>query len=176
MGAATSSAAPDGVRCDQVATTTKLKAEYPLTIDTTGRISWPGEVENAFGKTLVFARWLNHCLIAAPEETWLRIAQRSESAEPTPQDMFMQRLTAGAQKVTIDNNGRCLVPRHLRGWAHLDDKGPVTVSAQGNWVEVWSTPKFDAYLDAAMASAEPQIAASMRLGPPVAAGAGTAEE
>ena len=162
MEATTSSVASTGVRCGAVA---EHRGEYWLTIDPTGRIAWPDAVTDAFGPVLVFSRWLHGCLIAAPEDVWQRISSGAAPDVPAVEDLFFRRLTAGAQKVTVDTAGRCTVPRHLRDWAGIAEKGPVTVSAQGGWVEIWSQPRFTAYLEQTMRGLEPQLAAATRLGP-----------
>lgn len=78
------------------------------------------------------------CLLLYPLSAWEEIeAKLVQLPSFDPRTRRIQRLLIGhAAELTLDAQGRLLLPAELREYAHIDKK--ITLLGQGNKFEVWS--------------------------------------
>lgn len=76
-------------------------------------------------------------------ERWLEIEQRlSTMSQMQPEIQAIRRmLVSGAQECPLDNQGRLLIPPHLREHAGLARE--VTIAGVGPRIEIWDTARFE---------------------------------
>jgi transcriptional regulator MraZ len=119
--------------------------EKPL--DDKGRLVMPSEFRKQLGnKDLVLVRWLDRTLALFPQADWLVNASElheglSEAGIYTEDARSMRRLFFSRVKpVTIDKQGRFLIPEDMRRYALLERDAVLL----GDWdkVLIWSHSRF----------------------------------
>ena len=119
-----------------------LRGNHPARIDDKGRLKVP----NGF-RTIVEAQWGSELFVTSvtgesvrlyPMAVWLEIERRLAevpSTHPSKQ-RFLDRVNFFGQTVTMDRQGRVLVPQLLRESAAMT--GEVSVLGQQNHLAVWN--------------------------------------
>ncbi len=123
---------------------------YDCNLDDKGRLAIPaklrsgGSAEGSNGEW-VLAQGLDHCLFLYPIESWQSLAEQVQglAANKSAARKFARTLFAGATEVSLDKQGRVVIPKHLRGWAALERESVVV--GVGRRIEVWAKEKWDAY-------------------------------
>lgn len=131
-------------------TTTEAKTqvflgEYLHTLDSKGRIALPTKFRSQLGEEAVVTRGLDGCLFLYPTKEWHVLADRLAKlplAQATTR-AFVRLMLAGAMAVTIDRQGRMMVPDYLRRYANLKRK--VVLTGLFNRLELWDAEAWEAY-------------------------------
>lgn len=119
--------------------------EYKHTIDDKGRISIPAKFRKALVKGAVVTRGLDTSLFLFPKEEWGKLAEKLASL-PLGQSnsrAFARLMLAGAMDVSVDKQGRIVLPEYLRGYAKL--KKSVVLAGLYNRLELWDENNWKAY-------------------------------
>jgi MraZ protein len=119
--------------------------EYKHTIDEKGRLAIPVKFRKALSKGAVVTRGLDTSLFLFPKEEWGKLAEKLASL-PLGQSnsrAFARLMLAGAMDVSLDKQGRVVLPEYLREYALLA-KG-VVVAGLYNRLEVWDEDKWTTY-------------------------------
>jgi MraZ protein len=122
-----------------------LVGEYYYAIDNKGRLAIPPKFREHLGKEIVVSRGLERCLWIYPKKEWeswaeklmkLPLAQANTRA-------FVRLMLAGAHNVSIDGQGRILIPESLRQYA-LSGKRVAVIGLYSR-IEVWDAEKWQNY-------------------------------
>lgn len=122
-----------------------LIGEYKHTIDEKNRMSFPIKFRKEMGKTVVVTPGLDKCLFIFTLKEWSRIASRLSEASMLSSDnrSFNRYLLGGATEVSVDPQGRILIPDFLKDRAGL--AGKVAVVGVHTRVELWDQSSWDTY-------------------------------
>jgi len=122
------------------------------TLDPKGRMALPARfreamVERCAGNVVVTIDTREKCLLMYPLPEWEIVQRKLESLSNIgDRARLIQRLLIGhATDIELDANGRLLLPQMLRSFADLDRK--LVLVGQGNKIEIWSEPRWQARMD-----------------------------
>ena len=122
-----------------------LLGEYNHTMDSKGRVAIPAKFKDALGIGTIITRGLDNCLFLFATKEWEALAAKLV-ALPLAQAnsrAFVRLMLAGAMDVSLDNQGRILIPDYLRKYA--DIKKDVTIAGLHSRAEVWDTERWQEY-------------------------------
>ncbi len=119
--------------------------EYKHSLDDKGRIAIPKKFRKRLAKGAVVTRGLDTSLFLFPKEEWDKLAEKLASL-PLGQSnsrAFARLMLAGAMDVSMDKQGRVVLPEYLRTYATLKKK--TIVAGLFNRIEIWDETKWRAY-------------------------------
>jgi MraZ protein len=122
-----------------------LLGEYNHTLDTKGRMAIPAKFRDKLTAGAIITRGIDNCLFVFANVEWEELAKKL-IALPLAQSnsrAFVRLMLAGATDVTLDVQGRILIPDYLRKYAGL--KKDVTVAGLYNRIEVWDRDSWNVY-------------------------------
>jgi MraZ protein len=123
-----------------------FRGRHDHAIDKKGRLSIPAgfrvEIQRRSEKPPVLTTDQG-CLVLRPYDVWEEFERHLLSADPLqPEAQSLKRFfLANSEDAPIDSQGRILIPKHLRGHAHLERD--VTVAGVGTSIELWNTASFE---------------------------------
>lgn len=111
---------------------------YNHTIDPKGRLSIPSKYREILGEEFVVSKGMDGCLFVYANEEWKVFEAKLASLPLINQEarQFARFFLSGAQYVTVDKQGRILMPQDLREFAGLEKD--VVLAGMGSRIEVWS--------------------------------------
>jgi MraZ protein len=119
-----------------------LRGNHPARVDDKGRLKVPNGfrtlVEQQYGSELFVTSVTGEYVRVYPMAVWLEIERRLAevpSANPSKQ-RFLDRVNFFGQSVTLDKQGRVLLPQLLRESAAMS--GEVSVLGLQNHLAVWN--------------------------------------
>lgn len=119
--------------------------EYQHSVDEKGRMAIPAKFRRTLAKGAIVTRGLDRCLFLYPVNAWKELAQKLV-ALPLSQSKsraFARLMLAGAMDVTLDRQGRVVLPEYLREYSNLTKK--VTVAGLYNRLEIWDDGAWKKY-------------------------------
>ncbi len=119
--------------------------EYKHSVDEKGRLAIPKKFRKDLAKGAVVTRGLDTSLFLFPKEEWGKLAQKLAGL-PLGQSnsrAFARLMLAGAMDVTLDKQGRVVLPEYLRKYASL--KKSVVVAGLWGRIEIWDEDTWNAY-------------------------------
>jgi MraZ protein len=119
--------------------------EYKHSIDDKGRLAIPTKFRKDLAKGAVVTRGLDTSLFLFPKEEWGKLAEKLASL-PLGQSnsrAFARLMLAGAMDVSIDKQGRVVLPEYLRSYASLSKKA--IVAGLYNRLEIWDEDNWNTY-------------------------------
>ena len=124
--------------------------EFQHTLDPKGRVILPSAFREQLKEGLVMTVGLDHCVAVYPVADWQRVAAGLRSLRTTDarERRFARMLMSFAQPGSLDRQGRITLPARLRDYANLSKD--LSVVGNDSRVELWDTPKWQVYRDAAM--------------------------
>ncbi len=119
--------------------------EYQHTIDVKGRLAVPTKFRKQLAKGAVVTRGLDNCLFLYTKEEWHVLAQKLSQLPISQANSraFARLMLAGAMDVSVDKQGRILIPDYLRSFASMKKK--VVVTGLFNRLEIWDQSAWDKY-------------------------------
>jgi len=119
--------------------------EYQHTLDEKGRIAIPVKFRRELERGAVVTRGLDHCLTIYTAEEWQKLATRLADLPMGSANTraFARLMLAGAMDVSVDAQGRVMVPDYLRSYATLGKK--VVLAGLYNRLEVWDSGKWEEF-------------------------------
>lgn len=119
--------------------------EYAHSIDEKGRIAIPAKFRPLLSKGAVVTRGLDHCLFLYTLEEWKKLAEKLASLPISQKNTraFARMMLAGAMDVTVDRQGRLMLPEYLRTYAGILKK--VVVAGLYNRLELWDESAWKIY-------------------------------
>lgn len=122
-----------------------LLGEYNHTLDSKGRMAIPAKFKDILGAGAIITRGLDNCLFVFAPKEWQLLVEKL-TALPLAQAnsrAFVRLMLAGAVDVSLDNQGRILIPDYLRKYADL--KKDVTIAGLHSRAEIWDTERWQEY-------------------------------
>lgn len=118
---------------------------YQHNIDAKGRVIIPAKFREELGESFYVTMGINNCLFVLSKEQWDLFLDKLASQPISTATDIVRFFCAGATEAVPNAQGRILLPEHLRKYAGIDKD--VTVIGSGNRVEIWSTDKWNEYLE-----------------------------
>ena len=117
---------------------------YNHTIDPKGRLSIPSKYREILGDEFVVSKGMDGCLFVYADEDWKAFEAKLASLPLVNEEarQFARFFLSGAQYVTVDKQGRILMPQDLRDFAGLEKD--VVLAGTGGRIEIWSLEKWNA--------------------------------
>ncbi len=131
-----------------------LLGEFQHSLDTKGRMAVPAKFRDKLTAGAIITRGIDNCLFVFAHPEWEQLAAKL-IALPLAQAnsrAFVRLMLAGATDVTLDNQGRILVPDYLRKYAGL--KKDVIVAGLYNRIEIWDEDSWATYKTKTESSSE----------------------
>ena len=119
--------------------------EYNHNIDEKGRLAVPKKFRTALEKGAVVTRGMDNCLFLYTKDEWKVLADKLASLPFSQANAraFARLMLAGAMDVSIDKQGRIMLPEYLRTFAGM--KKEVTVAGLYNRLELWDKEAWNSY-------------------------------
>lgn len=113
------------------------------TIDPKGRLSIPSKYREILGDEFVVSRGMDGCLFVYAIDAWKAFEEKLASLPLINVEarQFARFFLSGAQYVTVDKQGRILMPQDLREFAGLEKD--VVLAGMGGRIEIWSLDKWN---------------------------------
>jgi len=111
--------------------------EFSHQLDKKGRLIIPARYRQRLSTGAILTRGIDHNLVVYPHGVWKSLStQISEMSIANPTARALRRLVfSGAIELTLDRQGRILIPNHLREYASLD--GEALVIGMETFIEIW---------------------------------------
>ena len=119
--------------------------EYSHNLDSKGRLAVPAKFRARLKEGAVVTKGLDDCLFLYPKKQWRKVADKLANL-PISQAKaraFSRLMLAGAMDVSVDRQGRIILPDYLRKFGGVDKK--VIVAGLYNRVEIWDQLKWNKY-------------------------------
>ena len=120
---------------------------YNHTIDPKGRLSIPSKYREILGDEFVVSKGMDGCLFVYANDAWQAFEEKLASLPLINREarQFARFFLSGAQYVTVDKQGRILMPQDLREFAGLEKD--VVLAGAGGRIEIWSLEKWNENTD-----------------------------
>ncbi len=117
--------------------------EYRSKITEKKRVSLPKKFRNELGEDLILTRGYEDSLIIVNKGMWEKIAGEVMNGSFINRNIrdTSRFLVGGAKEITLDSQGRFLIPDAL--FEHADLKTDVVFIGLVNWIEVWDKQKWE---------------------------------
>ena len=118
--------------------------EYQHTVDQKGRLAIPAKFREELAEGAVVTRGLDKCLVIYPGSEWASLAERvSRLPQTQPNVRTLSRLLfSGAVDLSLDSQGRTILPQYLRTYAGI--AANVAVIGLYQRIEVWGLEEWNA--------------------------------
>ena len=115
-------------------------------VDTKGRIVLPAKFREELGESFIIARGFgNACIQAMSAEQFGKLSAKIMEL-PADKAMALQyTFTATAVEVSPNASGRVMIPQTLREFAGIE--GDALVIGMNNRIEIWSSKRFEQFVD-----------------------------
>ncbi len=126
--------------------------EYHHSLDEKGRLAIPVKFRNEFKQGAVVTRGLDNSLFLYTKKEWGKLAEKL-AALPISQSKsraFARLMLAGAMDVSLDKQGRIVLPDYLRSYAKINKKA--VIAGLYNRLEIWSEENWESYRQGAEAN------------------------
>lgn len=119
--------------------------EYTHNLDDKGRLAIPKKFRAALSKGAVVTRGLDNCLFLYTKAEWKQLAEKLANLPFAQANTraFARLMLAGAMDVSLDKQGRVVLPEYLRSFASL--KKGIAVAGLYNRLELWDQDEWEAY-------------------------------
>ena len=119
--------------------------EYSHNLDEKGRLAVPKKFRTALTKGAVVTRGLDNCLFLYTKAEWKILAGKLASLpfSQAKSRAFARLMLAGAMDVSIDKQGRIIIPEYLRTFAGLSKE--IIVAGLYNRLELWDQKAWSQY-------------------------------
>lgn len=119
--------------------------EFKHNIDTKGRIAVPAKFRANLTGGAIITRGIDHCLFVLTSRDWEKLAEKLVALPLSQANSraFVRLMLSGATDVSLDSQGRILVPDYLRKYAGLSKEAKVT--GVYNRIEIWDSKAWADY-------------------------------
>ena len=111
--------------------------EYSHVIDDKGRLALPAKFRAKLADGVIATRGIDNCLFLYTRQEWETLAEKLAALPITSKNTraFSRLMLAGAMDLSMDRQGRVVLPEYLRGYAKL--KKNVVVAGLYGRLELW---------------------------------------
>lgn len=122
-----------------------LIGEYTHTLDEKNRMSLPVKFRKEIGNSVVIAPGLDNCLSLFTTKEWQKISSKLSDSSMLASDnrSFSRFMFGQAVDISVDSQGRILIPENLKNRSKLSSK--VVVIGVQNRVEIWNEEAWNNY-------------------------------
>jgi len=122
--------------------------EYQHSIDEKGRMALPAKFRSELKRGAIVTRGLDNCLFVYTATAWKELVAKISTLPLSQQKSraFSRLMLAGAMDVSLDGQGRILIPEYLRQFASL--KKTTVVAGLYNRLEIWDKDNWEEYKQA----------------------------
>lgn len=122
-----------------------LIGEYTHTLDEKNRMSLPVKFRKEIGNSIVIAPGLDNCLSIFTIKEWQKISSKLSNSSMLASDnrSFSRFMFGQAVVVSVDSQGRILIPENLKNRSKLSSK--VVVIGVQNRAEIWNEKAWKDY-------------------------------
>lgn len=120
-------------------------------IDAKGRVSVPAQfraslVNENFSGVVLYESFINDCVEGCDIERIKKLSESIDNLDPFSEerDAFATAVLGGSVQLTIDADGRIILPESLLKKAQL--KGSAVFIGKGSTFEIWQPEKFEEYM------------------------------
>ncbi len=119
--------------------------EYNHTLDDKGRLAIPAKFRAKLADGAVVTKGLDGCLFLYTNQEWQTLATKLANLPFAQANTraFSRLMLGGAMDVTLDKQGRIILPDYLRQFATLKKK--VIVAGLYNRLEIWDEDAWSVY-------------------------------
>ena len=117
-----------------------MYGSYQHTLESKGRLFIPAKMRDELGEAFYVTISPERCLTAYTEEGWQDLVRRVKQL-PKMDQYKIRPLFAQAERCELDNQGRILLPLHLRDHAGLTKN--VTIVGQIDEAQLWDTDTYE---------------------------------
>lgn len=105
----------------------------------------PSKFRNFFKDGAIITKGLDNCLFIYTAKEWNKLVEKLASLpiSQAKSRAFARLMLAGAMDVTLDKQGRMILPDYLKTFALLDKK--IVLAGLYNRLEVWDEKKWSKY-------------------------------
>lgn len=129
-----------------------LLGEYDCKLDAKGRMMLPAGLKKQLTDVIHEGFVINRdmfdaCLILYPMAQWFQVSGEINKLNRfvAKNALFIRKFNNGATKIELDSSGRLLIPAQLAAYADLNKD--VTVTGNGDRIEIWSKARYKAMLN-----------------------------
>jgi len=125
-----------------------LIGEFTHSIDKKNRTSLPARFKGEMGDRIVITKGIETCLSVYTIDSWQKLTEKLNtlSITKTNERKFKRNLLSGAIEVSIDKQGRVLIPANLCSFAGINQDEKLVWAGVGDNAEIWSESKWQDYL------------------------------
>jgi MraZ protein len=112
---------------------------YLVSVTSGKRTSIPSVFRQKLGQSIILAKWYENCLVLVRTDSWSALLERITGGEKMIIEPIRQTehfIFASAYEVTVDDQGRIVLPDRLVSYASLGDQ--VYFLGIGDRVEIWN--------------------------------------
>jgi MraZ protein len=127
---------------------TMFLGEHEHTLDDKGRITLPAKFRDSFPEGLVLTRGMDGCVYAYAKGDWTaNVASRLAALDSLSRDdrMIQRHFFSGAAEVTLDRQGRIMMPGALA--AHAKLQRDVVIAGVFDHLEIWDRAAWRSQLE-----------------------------
>lgn len=119
--------------------------EYQHAIDSKNRMIIPSKFREELGIAFILTKGLDGCLYAYTMDEWKVLETKLKKLPLTNRNAraFVRFFFSGANEISVDKQGRALVPQNLIEYASIN-KEIVSIGVSTR-VEIWSKEKWNDY-------------------------------
>ena len=121
--------------------------EYEVSITSGGRIALPKKIRDTLnGMEFVVTKGFSNCLAGYDKQDWEKRAQELLNVSLLEKEHIEKRrvLFSSTVYVSIDDQGRAVLPRNLREFGAVEKK--VMIVGVGDHFEIWNKERWSEYL------------------------------
>ena len=120
-----------------------LTGRYEYNLDAKSRMNFPPKFREEMGETVYITKWLDGCIAVYGEEKWNEFNGKLNALPQIKSRELLRFIYGSAQDVTLDKQGRILLPRYLK--EHAEIEKDIVVIGVGDHAEIWNRRKYDEY-------------------------------
>lgn len=125
-----------------------LQGEFHHTVDSKGRCFFPAPLKEFIGEEPIICYGYNQNLMVYSREGWQEFVAQIKSKDFEDAYMLSHYFIARSSKVTIDPQGRMVIPQTMREFAGIEKE--VVLVGTGDYVEVWSNQAWNEQMNQIM--------------------------
>lgn|GEM_PF-48477 len=119
----------------------KGRLQIPIALRECDRETTPSD-KVTYYRNFIMLKGSGNCLSLVPTDEFFKTAREFKPEYDAKGVVnFSRRLFPNIFEVQLDNQGRIIIPKHLREFAGLEDK--VLVLGVGSWVEIWNEELYE---------------------------------
>jgi len=128
-----------------------FKGQYENAIDDKGRVAIPAKMRRALNpeanETFTATRGFERCVFLYPLDRWEGMEEEFMQLNPYQREArdFVRTITRWAEDVSLDKQGRIVLPKRLMDFAGLTSEAVIIGSLDR--IEVWDPAAFEDYLN-----------------------------